>query len=276
MAAFDDAWRKWEWGGSHAKKLKACFPANASTRPYFIPTVESTYDPDTECIVLHITDIGPPPAEWGLRLGDVVANYRASLDHLAWAVVMRGDRADSLTDGKMKGVYYPVTIPGSQVARVFKRNLPGATEADLAIIRRYQPEHVGEEGQSHCLTTLQRASNLDKHRSLQPMPLCVGESELSINQLEDCVLVDEGFSIVTIDPIQPGSELGRILVRPTGPSPRAYMNGRFGLRLAIDGKVWLLQWLTEIQRFIGQLLAEFSEPPTGVLYVPPDFFDSAR
>jgi predicted transcriptional regulator len=54
------------------------------------------------------------------------------------------------------------------------------------------------------------------------------------------------------------------------------MNGRFGLKVTIDGKSWLLEWLTEIRRFIGQLLAEFSEPPTDVLYIPPDFLDSTQ
>ena len=276
MAEFDDAWRKWRWGGIHAEGLRSCFPANASTGPFFMPTVESTFDADTSHLILTVGDVGPPPAEWGLRLGDVVSNYRASLDHLAWAVVMRGDRNQQLSEPEERSVYFPFVAPGSDASRAFKRNLPGATDADQDIIRRYQPDPSGVDGIPHCLTVLQEASNLDKHRSLQPMPLCVAQSTLTINSLEDCYLTSDGFSLVHTDPLRPGAELGRISVRATGPRPRAFMNGRFGLKVTIDGKSWLLEWLTEIRRFIGQLLAEFSEPPTDVLYIPPDFLDSTQ
>jgi hypothetical protein len=273
MVIFDDAWRKWKWGSAHAEALKASFPADARTGPFFTPTVVSVFDSQSSCLLLKVTDVGDPPPEWGLRLGDVVSNYRASLDHLAWAVVMRGHRATTLTEKEQRAVYFPYVLPRSDRPGLLRRRLPGVTDADLELIERYQPDYPAADGQPHCLSVLKEASNLDKHRSLQPMPLCVAKSRLTINTLEDCILAGDGLTFTPTDPIRPGAELGRIPVRATGPRPRAFMNGTFGLKVTVDGKIWLQEWLTEVQGFIGKLLAEFGEPPSGVLYVPPNFLD---
>jgi hypothetical protein len=150
--------------------------------------------------------------------------------------------------------------------RQTKVRLPGATDADVAIVRRYQPDSP-----QHCLMVLKDSSNLDKHRALQVLPVHIARSQLTINHLVDCELVNgTGFSLIQSDPIQPGAEIGRFPVTPTGPNSQAYMDGRFGMEPSINSKVWLRPWLNETQRFIGSLLAEWGDPPAGVLYVPPD------
>jgi len=272
VGAFDSAWRKWDWGGKHAQELKNCFPGGASTRPFVDTTVESTYEPESQCIILTIGGLAPFPDEWSLRLGDVVGNYRSALDHLAWAVVMQGTRGDSLKAAEARRIYFPVVErEGDFTDRT--KTLLGARSEDLAIFRSYQPFAGEDPDPNHCMVILNVCSNLDKHKALQPMPIAVSQSELTVNHLEDCEISGDKFSVVRSDPLKPNAEIGRIPVNPTGPHPRAFMNGRFGLDITIDHRVRLRSWLNETHRFIGSLLAEFSDPPKGVLYFPPDAFE---
>jgi len=235
MGEFDSAWWKWNWAGIHAKGLKGCFIDGANSYPFTDNPVVSNYDPYTHCIVLTMGAISPPPPEWALRLGDVVANYSAALDHVAWSIYLRGASVGSLTEDEERRVYYPVARSDNSFRQQIKVRLPGATDADVAIVRRYQPD-----SQEHCLMVLKDSSNLDKHRALQVLPVHIARSQLTINHLVDCELVNgTGFSLIQSDPMQPGAEIGRFPVTPTGPNPQAYMNGSFGMEPSINSKVWL-------------------------------------
>jgi hypothetical protein len=229
------------------------------------------YEPKRHCIVLRLPKtVEPFPAEWSLRLGDVVSNYRASLDHLAWALVKRGNRAGSLSEEEERRVYFPIFTSPTEFSRRAPGRLPGVRRTDLAIVRRHQPYQRGKRKLAdHVLSVLNACSNLDKHRALQTTVVTVVESVLTIQRAHDCIITDSGLSIVRTEPMQPGAELGRIRVRRTGPEPRLEMNGKFGADVAIEGKTRLRQWLNETQRFVGSLLAEFSDPPKGVIYIPP-------
>jgi len=264
MCRFDSAWRKWHRAGVHAEALKACL--RGSTKPFVNPSVESKFDPRSMCIVLRISEIGPIPVEWSLDLGDAISNYRAALDHLAWAVVQRGTRAGTLSPKEEKLVYYPIASTDDVFEQQIKTRVPGATPEDLAILRRYQP---GVAVKTHCLKALVYCSNLDKHRALQPLPLWVAQSQLTVKHLVDCELIKTGMSTISTKPLRPGAEIGRLAVRATGPHPRAFMDGRFYLDVSIKGKIFVRKWLNEMGRFAGAVLAEFADPPKGVLYVSP-------
>jgi hypothetical protein len=264
MSGFDSAWRKWHRAGVHGEALKAHF--RGSTKPLVNPSVESKFDPRSMCIVLRISEIGPLPVEWSLLLGDAISNYRAALDHLAWAVVQRGTRAGTLSAKEERLVYYPIASTAEVFEQQIKTRVPGATPEDLAILRRYQPEIAGK---THCLKTLVYCSNLDKHRALQSMPLFVAQSQLTVKHLVDCELTKTGIFTISTKPRRPGAEIGRLPVRATGPHPRAFMSGRFHLDVSIEGKVFVRKWLNEMGRFAGAVLAEFADPPNGVLYVSP-------
>ena len=101
MGEFDSAWWKWKWGGIHAQGLKDCFTDGANSYPFMANPVVSRYDPDTHTIVLTMGAIAPPPPEWALRLGDVVANYSAALDHVAWSIYLRGTSVGSLSEDEV-------------------------------------------------------------------------------------------------------------------------------------------------------------------------------
>ena len=222
MSEFDTAWRKWHWAGIHAQQLRECFPGGSTAHPFMDATLTSEYHPKRHCIILRVVTAEPFPAEWSLRLGDVVGNYRAALDHLAWAVVMRGSEAERLSVAAERKVYFPIALDAPDFSRRAKSNLPGVRRVDLAIIRRYQPYQRGARNlERHVLTVLNDCSNVDKHRALQATPALPAASEVTFTSTEDCYITEPGLSRIRTTAIQPGAEVGHVRVRKAGPNPRA-------------------------------------------------------
>src|SRR5207237_45158 len=76
----------------------------------YLYTTRTEYDAKRHAVILRVESIKPMPVEWGLRLGDVVHNYRSCLDHVAWAIVRRGRRPPSrLSDWEQSSVYFPIS-----------------------------------------------------------------------------------------------------------------------------------------------------------------------
>jgi hypothetical protein len=85
---FDSAWAKWAQGVSHAHALEEhidAFSANRDREP--ILGARTEYHPKRHGFVITVENIEPIPMQWRLVLGDAANNFRAALDHLAWALV---------------------------------------------------------------------------------------------------------------------------------------------------------------------------------------------
>lgn len=104
-----------------------------------------------------------PPRRWGLILGDVVQNLRASLDHLVWAIADRELR-DATTS-------FPIEIDKAGWRGRGRKRVEAVAGAALELIERVQPFHLGDAAKSHPLAVLQALSNIDKHRTLLPVGL---------------------------------------------------------------------------------------------------------
>jgi hypothetical protein len=152
---FSTAWLKWGRAIIHAEALKAdidSFRGDADANPVLAYRAEYHAKRHGFSIVPAVVNM--MPARWGLILGDIVSNYRAAIDHLAWAIVRRGHRPPStLTDRQQRRVCFPIYDSRTafnnavSVARAGDTNLPGAGRSDIAKIRAQQPYHYGTEGQ---------------------------------------------------------------------------------------------------------------------------------
>jgi hypothetical protein len=136
------------------------------------------YERKSRCFVVTVDETQVLPVVWGLQLGNIVHNLRSSLDHLAWAVVARGRRPPTvLTEGQQSGVMFPISATVAAFRAQLARRLPGARRDDVTRIRRAQPFRDPETARPigvapadmHPLSILQRLSNADKHRSIQPV-----------------------------------------------------------------------------------------------------------
>ena len=100
---FESAWLKWGQASIHAKALQAEIAAwtkDGTANPIFASRAQ--YEPKRHGFAVIAEDIRAVPFDCRLILGDVAANLRAALEHLAWAVVSRGNRPPENLTGKQK------------------------------------------------------------------------------------------------------------------------------------------------------------------------------
>jgi hypothetical protein len=161
-------------------------------------------------------DVGSPyrsaPSEIGLILGDALNNYRASLDHLAWAIVnMTG------SPRKPKQVYFPITQSPEVFASEILRKLPGVSALFASMVKLHQPFQNGAQIVEHPLFILDDWNNADKHRAVHVT--AAYSQELKIHVPEDF----PNFRVFTREInrsfayLLPGTELIRIYGKRVDP-----------------------------------------------------------
>jgi hypothetical protein len=220
------------------------------------------YHPKRHCIVVSVHEIDDPffPRLWGLLLGDTVHNFRSALDHLAWALYKRG-RTPNLSAKRERNVYFPICATRGDFNVSIKRKLPGVRRADIAIVRRCQPYIHGQRNlHRHVLTVLTKLSNADKHRVIQPVQASPGNIGIRIGETTDCIY--RGVSPRNPrEVLQPGTELGRIFVKKTGPEPYIDMEPRFAIDPSINEFLTLKEFLIKTETTVRHILRAFSKPP---------------
>jgi hypothetical protein len=274
VSLFDSAWLKWGWAVTHAQALQADIATYVGDiDPESLYTSRTEYDSKRHCVILRVDTRKLPPRRWGLRLGDVANNFRASLDHLAWGLVTRGRTPpDMLTDWQRRGIYFPICPTNddfNESLRATKKKrsvLPGVQRADIAIVRRYQPYRRGKTRVPvHCLTPLARITGDDKHREIRTVWSApdVG-GKLEHGPPVDCTITRvpqrARREILDLD-----AEIHRIYVRKTGPEPDVSMAAQLVVKPIIDGPLWLDNWLQVTTAHIRSILRELAEPPEEIL-----------
>jgi hypothetical protein len=107
--------------------------------------------------VMTMTYQGELPANFGLMIGDVVTNLRATLDHIIWYLVSPHLTAN---DREMN-VRFPFPRLKSGLNRAIKDALIDRGGSDAArLIREIEPYPGGDDE----LCTLNDLANMDKHR----------------------------------------------------------------------------------------------------------------
>lgn len=266
--SFDSAWLKWAWAVVDAQALQEdvhAFAADTNTQA--TANVKQYYDPKRHAVVLAVATLAHPfPDRWGVRLGDVIQNYRSCLDHLAWALVKRG-RTPALAEAQEAWVYFPITTErGAFNASLKGRRpkLPGVRRADVAIVRRYQPYRHGKRNRErHVLYVLDHLSRLDKHRTIQPVVGTPDSAHYSLKAAYDCDVIRIRRSSRR-EPVQEGTEIGVFYVRKTGPNPKIEVDGDLPLYPAVNATLRLETWLDRTMRTTFQILNQFAPPHSAV------------
>lgn len=269
MDPFESAWLKWAWAvvdsdvlGDNVETL-----ANDPNLKLGISLAQE-YHPKRHCIVVSVHEIDDPffPPLWGLLLGDAVHNYRCALDHLAWGLYQRG-RTPNLSAKRERNIYFPICRSREDFNASLRRNLPGVCRADIALVRRCQPSFVGKRNvHRHVLAVLTKLSNADKHRMIQPVQASPENIGIVMGEATDCIyryIAPRGRRKV----LQPGPELGRILVKKTGPEPYIDMEPRFAIDPSIDAFLPLKEFLPKTMFTVRNILHAFSKPPESALAI---------
>jgi hypothetical protein len=191
-------------------------------------------------------------------LGDVLGNYRATLDHLAWALVHE-------SGGEVRNpgqVHFPIHSESTNFVGQLPRRLPGVDPIALSIIERYQPFRVGVQASRHPMQLLNSWVNTDKHQIVTLAAAVSTEINVTIPAAFDNFVVrhQEVRNASLLQYLSVGTELlrfyGHRLDPRRDPGVRCLFQGRATIAHA-DGP-YVEQTLVQIDSLVAQILAEVS------------------
>lgn len=146
----------------HLERLEQSVKRWKDSNPYSFP---SSLDLQTREKVVYLKLEKPFPEEWSLMAGDVLFNMRAALDHLAFALNVKGKAPVALSEGEIRSSQFP--IYGDKVPSTSKLDsLIGCMDSVArTIIEDLQP-YKHTDYREHFLWALSVLNNVDKHRTL--------------------------------------------------------------------------------------------------------------
>lgn len=191
----------------------------------FAVTVEG--DPDTsQMIVWGEGSTDPPWLDWGIRVGDVIHNWRSALDHLVWELsdIRSGPTpADPIPAGnRWRDVNFPIVTDETKWNSRTGQGLWAIDGRLQAICKGLQPfetrkRHVPPgPADRETLAVLQELWNIDKHRRIH-----FTEIEISLNRIK-LLAVETGAWVPHLFAVKPSprpfkgkAELARLTVLAT-------------------------------------------------------------
>ena len=107
---------------------------------------------------------------WGLIIGDIVTNLRASLDHIAWELAMLNVRKSGieLEPRQQRSIAFPLCIEQNKWGDVGGRAIRHIDSAARGEIERFQPYNRRMWPELNLLRNLELLANTDKHRIVTP------------------------------------------------------------------------------------------------------------
>lgn len=117
--------------------------------------------PDMGYCLYSFSKIPPIPDDIGLRIGEILYNYRCALDHLIWQLVLSAGNKPSNRNE------FPIFNNIIEYEHCKGDKLKGVTDTVVAIVDALQPfNSMGEMDYWKFLWYLQILCNADKHRYL--------------------------------------------------------------------------------------------------------------
>lgn len=270
LGPFDSAWMKWYRAVALSETIRHEIERFAPTAQRGSPiSLAAEYNSRRHAFVVTVDSVETFPPRWHLCFGEIVFNFRCALDHLAWALVLRGTTPPStLKPGQQTVITFPIcrTRKAFDAALVDTQKhpsrLPGLRARDLALVRRYQPYRRGEArgaGQ-HPLWLLSRFNNLDKHRHVAPLWGVPRFAKFYISEWDGCDLTFKDRPVRS-RPLEVGAEVRTVRVRKTGPKPEMKIQGDFTAHVCTNDGTPVLELFDDCRILIDRLLSKCAEPP---------------
>jgi hypothetical protein len=148
--------RAWQQIDALKPDIKAFIDAD----PY-LPRVN--FKPHTHELTVSVEVQRAPDPMWGVRIGEIVHNFRSALDHVVWELVILSTRHAPARGSKNQFPIFETAagFDGRGVSQFLRNVRPDAVD----LIRSEQPFATGE-GERSPLWHLKELSDIDKHRTL--------------------------------------------------------------------------------------------------------------
>lgn len=181
------------------------------------PRIGIKFDAHTGQHVLYVSslpDLAPFLTRVALYFGDIVHNFRSTLDHLTYQLALWNTGGNV---SRPKRVQFPIVDDPRYFKSATGDALSDVRPDHQAIIERFQPYHRIAEGRSigppfHAFALLRDLDNADKHRLLRPV--MIPPTPARAYRGDALMILMQGMQqapdwIVKLTPITLGSELIR-------------------------------------------------------------------
>jgi hypothetical protein len=248
------AWAKYHWASKHMDSVNAAIGRSIDPNLHTVALkVDLESQPTRAIAMVRIENLPTIRTDLGLALGDVIQNFRAALDHLAWGLVKIGTKP---RPSYPEGVYFPIAKSRVRFDRKIDEWLPGVPDEHRAITRRYQPYRRGDGPKA--IRWLVRLSNTDKHRVL--IPAVMNQSRLNLDIASNWSVLSLEWLVEQPRALHIGTPVLRIDLRRTGAADcQVQVDGQGTLYPSLGRGVPLLYALVLIRRTVFEILGTFDK-----------------
>jgi hypothetical protein len=264
----ESAWAKLDRAKAHIDQLRieVLSPAD-NPYPYRVPVV-CQYEADNDAIVCRIGTM----SHWPLIVGDAIHSLRGALDHAWWQCATKHLTREP-DESEAKHVQFPFRKPGKNWESSNYIHWVGP-EIE-SIVQPYQPPKNRQWSDFHALGSIDRLSNIDKHR--KPLLVAHNVDRAALNNVSPDEYVDCFPGPVSMEPdasgviegpmvemtIAPGywapdegDEVVRIPVVVPGPDPHIKFQPDFTGQITLEGGWDLIGSLDQMGATVAQILSE--------------------
>lgn len=196
-----------------------------SLNPYGVVVYQ---DPETSEQVICARVSRNVPLEWSGLLGDIVHNLRASLDYLAWQLVLANDGTPSTS------TQFPVCWDTARYNSLKRGIVKTYGKRAAAIFDTLQPCNASDGYSSHWLYALHKLDIRDKHQLLNVVGCAVRRQQFSMGAPGQDVHIERmvvgGPDIRS--PLADGAELYRYRLGQA--TPNVQVQGEFSFDVAFE------------------------------------------
>jgi hypothetical protein len=210
-------------------------------------------DGDSAVVLVSVGTLPLIPTDCAMILGDVLQNFRAALDHLAWDLVKIGTNPHPK---KPQDVYFPTARSTKTWRENVERWLPGVPKTQRRIIKKYQP--YGRGNGAKAIRWLRNLSDADKHRVMTPVVMNVSQVNLSVTS--NWTVSNLDYLVRRPQRLNVGTKLARAKFVRSGPDDcQVKVEGRLPLYPAVTYRRPLGDVLLGISETVLEILTEFDE-----------------
>jgi hypothetical protein len=234
-------------------------------------TFSQEFNVDTSTIEVSFQGLPeePLPVEWGLITADALQNLRVALNYLAWELAAWNLARSGASREPTEKTQFPICTPPGHfdswrvqdldprhvaLIKGLQPNAPGHIETfDPKILAIADDDHLRALAATHPLAELQRLTNIDKHRVLQPTFVVSEQLHVAgVSSAIDCIVRD--INISPPPALENGAHWSTLQVTVTGPEPKVQVEDRVVPEIAFGG--WPIRRkasaiLTEVRRVVG-------------------------
>lgn len=198
-----------------------------------------------------------PPLEWSTIAGDYLQNLRAALDHLIWVLVKANGFTPSGNAFPIFDVEPPDKLSNGERQR-WNRQVHGLHPSVLRFLDLCQPYKGPDRPSTHVLAALRTLSNEDKHRTLLPAFVAIGEREKSkLRGMTTRGIEKPNLETLQVRAGRPLKEHDVVIEMPvvvTGPNPEVDLKADLPLDVGIGRNPVPLKGLEQMGHMVASIL----------------------